>query len=90
MTQCLRIIVTGRVQGVCYRANALKQAEKLNLTGFVRNLNDGSVEAVACGDTADLQAFTNWCRQGPLLAKVANIAIQTHDSTETFQSFEIR
>ena len=90
MSSCLHIIVKGRVQGVYFRAYTQKQAVKLNLNGFVRNLANGDVEIVASGDQADLQRLVVWCHKGPLFAKVTNVISSSHHSAETFTDFEIR
>ncbi|NJA04345.1 acylphosphatase [Methylococcaceae bacterium WWC4] len=90
MKDCLHIIVKGRVQGVYFRAYTQKQAVKLNLSGFVRNLSDGSVEIVASGHPDDLQKLVAWCHKGPLLAKVAELVVNAHQPDEHWQAFEIR
>jgi acylphosphatase len=66
----LHLTVTGRVQGVYYRASAAQRARELGLAGWVRNLPDGGVEALAEGPRADLEAFVAWCRRGPPAARV--------------------
>ena len=90
MTECLHIIVKGRVQGVYFRAYTQKQAVKLNIKGFVRNLANGSVEIVACGHPDELQKLTAWCHKGPLLAKVSQVIANAHAGDEHFDGFEIR
>ena len=70
----MRFIIHGRVQGVFYRACAQKKAKRLLLTGFVRNLPDGSVEAIAVGSNEQLRAFHDWLKKGPPLAKVTEVA----------------
>lgn len=69
----LDIRVSGRVQGVYYRANARAEAQRLGLKGFVRNELDGDVFAEAEGDRDPLQAFVAWCRRGPEGAKVESV-----------------
>lgn len=64
------IHVTGRVQGVYYRASAQAEASRLALNGFVRNEEDGSVYAEAEGEKDALDRFLAWCRRGPSRAKV--------------------
>ena len=74
--QCaVRVRITGRVQGVCYRAWAQSNAQALGLSGWVRNLRDGAVEALFSG--ADIQVFEMLarCRKGPPGAFVADVAI---------------
>jgi len=90
MSECVHIIVKGRVQGVYFRAFTQKQAVKLNLKGFVRNLADGSVEIVACGHSADMHKLLVWCHKGPFLAKVGEVLVNPYQVYEHFEVFEIR
>ncbi|WP_415879724.1 acylphosphatase [Methylomonas sp. TEB] len=90
MSECLHIIVKGRVQGVYFRAYTQKQAVKLNIKGFVRNLADGSVEIIGNGHPDDLQKLVAWCHKGPILAKVSEVIINPHALSEHFELFEIR
>lgn len=90
MSTCLHIIVKGRVQGVYFRAYTQKQAVKLNLNGFVRNLANGDVEVVACGERAAVQQLAAWCHKGPLLARVSEVIVNEHPAHEAFADFEIR
>ena len=66
--------VSGRVQGVGFRRWAEKQAEKLNLSGWVRNLSDGRVEIMAVGKETDELKFWQICQKGPLFGKVIEIS----------------
>jgi acylphosphatase len=68
-----RLIVTGRVQGVGFRYFVLRQAQRLGLAGWVRNLPDGGVEAFVEGQPAELKQIEALLRQGPALARVENI-----------------
>ncbi|QSB01725.1 acylphosphatase [Methylomonas sp. BW4-1] len=90
MSECLHIIVKGRVQGVYFRAYTQKQAVKLNVKGFVRNLADGSVEIIGNGHPDDLQKLVAWCHKGPMLAKVSEVIVNPHAASEHFELFEIR
>ncbi len=90
MNNCLHIIVKGRVQGVYFRAYTQKQAVKLNISGFVRNLSNGDVEIFARGETDALRQLVSWCHKGPILAKVGQVIANSHDSGEMFDGFEIR
>ncbi|MCQ8129656.1 acylphosphatase [Methylomonas rivi] len=90
MSECLHIIVKGRVQGVYFRAYTQKQAVKLNVNGYVRNLSNGDVEIVARGEHAALQQLVAWCHKGPLLAKVSAVIVNDHGGHEAFAEFEIR
>lgn len=73
--QGMHIWISGRVQGVSFRASTKKRADVLGLTGFVRNLDDGRVEIKVFGDTTALQQFLVYCRKGPLLACVSQLEI---------------
>lgn len=66
----VRFLVSGRVQGVFFRASTRTQALRLGLTGHARNLPDGAVEVVASGEPAALDALADWLRQGPPAARV--------------------
>jgi acylphosphatase len=90
VSACVQITVKGRVQGVYFRAYTQKQAIKLNLNGFVRNLPNGNVEIVACGDASALQSLVSWCHKGPLLAKVNEVIVTESAEIEVFAGFEIR
>ncbi len=68
-----RFVVTGRVQGVGYRYYARQRADRLGITGFARNLRDGSVEVVAEGDEAAVAAFEDALRQGPSFSEVEGL-----------------
>ena len=67
---CMRCYISGTVQGVWFRASTKEQADKLNISGWVRNLTDGRVEVFACGTEQQLELFYSWLQQGPQLAKV--------------------
>lgn len=86
--ECAHIIVTGRVQGVYYRATAEETARILGLTGWVKNCSDGNVEILAEGDRAALENFINWCHQGPPLARVKNVSADWQPATGQFSTFE--
>lgn len=70
---CLRCHVAGRVQGVWYRGSTQRQALALGITGYARNLPDGRVEVLACGEAAALQQLRDWLWQGPPAAEVTDV-----------------
>ena len=70
---CVRYRVTGRVQGVYYRGSAQSQAQALDITGYARNLSNGQVEVVACGESTRLDQLKDWLWQGPRLAEVTDV-----------------
>ena len=71
----VRVVVSGRVQGVFFRATCAARARELDLAGFVRNLHDGRVEAEFEGPEADVEAMVEWCRRGPAHARVASVEV---------------
>jgi len=74
MTNAAHVSITGRVQGVGYRAWAVRQAQKRGLRGWVRNRLDGSVEALIIGDEPEIADMIAACRKGPSLAQVEDVA----------------
>jgi acylphosphatase len=86
----LKLIISGRVQGVCYRWFTRDTAVELGLTGWVRNLPDGTVEAVVEGEKEKLEQLLGWCKQGPDLARVTDIQAEWEEATGEFQDFSIR
>lgn len=89
MKICRHYRINGQVQGVFFRASTRQQAMALGLTGWVRNLADGRVEAVACGKSAQLDLFEQWLKRGPELAKVDSVEVTAEDYTP-YSGFEIR
>ncbi len=75
----VRLTIHGRVQGVGYRAFVADQAERLGLSGWVRNRRDGAVEAVVAGEEATVEDFIARCRQGPRAAIVSGVASEPWD-----------
>lgn len=84
-------LILGRVQGVGYRFATLKKAMELNLTGWVKNCEDGSVEVLAEGTKKNLDSLISWLRVGPPSASVREIKIIGRQEilTTQFKSFEI-
>ena len=70
---CARFMVSGRVQGVFFRSSTRERARALGLTGHARNLADGRVEVVACGDAGALGALETWLHAGPPAARVSRV-----------------
>ena len=71
----VRVIVTGRVQGVFFRATCAARARSAGLAGWVRNRPDGAVEAAFEGPDADVEAMISWCRSGTDLSRVESVEI---------------
>ncbi|HLF15945.1 MAG TPA: acylphosphatase [Candidatus Thermoplasmatota archaeon] len=85
----LRLLVSGRVQGVWFRESTRQEAERLGVTGWVRNLPDGRVEAVLEGETAAVQALAAWCRRGPERAWVEAVEQVEETPTGSFPDFRV-
>jgi acylphosphatase len=71
--EAARFFVSGRVQGVGFRASTRREALALGLSGYARNLADGRVEAFAQGEHADIETFARWLQHGPSLARVEDV-----------------
>jgi len=85
----VNIKIYGRVQGVFFRHNTKKVADKLSVRGWIRNQLDGSVEIIAEGDDKSVDGLINWCRKGPIGAKVENIEVKEVKYKKEFDSFSI-
>lgn len=83
------IYVSGRVQGIYYRKNARRSALSFGLTGWVRNLPDRRVEAVAEGERSRVEDFLGWCREGPSMAIVRGLEVAWEAATGEFSTFRI-
>lgn len=86
----IHCFVSGKVQGVSYRAAAQRQALALNISGWVRNLADGRVELVARGSIDAMDKFIAWLWEGPRLASVTDVTVTEAKITEKLEEFEIR
>lgn len=89
MKKRLRIVVSGRVQGVWYRASTRSQAQSLELLGEVWNRLDGRVEIIAEGPEEGLQQFLAWCNAGPPGARVDGLESSWSPATGEFDEFRI-
>ena len=85
----MRVIISGRVQGVFFRAYTMETAAALKLNGWVRNLHDGSVEAVFEGEDANVQKMLEWCKKGPPHATVKKVDAAEEPYTGEFRDFRI-
>jgi acylphosphatase len=86
----VRIIVSGRVQGVFFRRAAAEQARTLGVNGFARNLDDGSVEIVGEGKRRNLEMLLAWARKGPPHARVDAVQAQWEPYRGEFAQFRVR
>jgi acylphosphatase len=89
MSTAVTVKVTGRVQGVAFRWYAVQEAERLGVTGWVRNEPDGSVAAHLEGEESAVDAMVAWCRRGPSYASVRQVAVTAAQPTGT-RAFDIR
>ncbi len=89
MRSAIHFWVTGRVQGVYFRASTQATARALGLTGWVRNLPDGQVEGVACGSQRQLDHLVRWLHKGPEQAQVTHLEI-VPEPAQDWQDFAIR
>ncbi|WP_088240130.1 acylphosphatase [Calothrix rhizosoleniae] len=85
----VHVFISGRVQGVGYRYATVELASKLGLSGWVRNLPDGRVEAVFEGWHSTVEQMIRWCHQGPPAAVVENVVVE-YEQPEGLGGFEIR
>lgn len=86
----ITLLVSGKVQGVSYRASTAEAAQRLDLKGYARNLSDGRVEVVAEGAGEALVALEQWCRKGPPAAQVTSVESEKATATGEFHSFDVR
>ena len=85
----VHVYISGRVQGVCFRAMTQQTALNLKLTGWVRNMNDGRVEALLEGEDAAVDQMVVWCKTGPPAARVDDIEIIEKPYMGNMRSFHI-
>ncbi|MCS3430715.1 acylphosphatase [Klebsiella sp. BIGb0407] len=89
--QCVKYRVYGRVQGVGFRYSVWREAQQLALTGYARNLDDGSVEVLACGSSDQLEKLLSWLNAGgPRGARVDNVFSATHQPEQHWTEFKVR
>jgi len=85
-----RLFISGVVQGVSYRASTQEQARRRGIVGWVKNLEDGRVEALAQGSKDQMTELLEWCRKGPPAAKVEKVDVSWEEVGDEFRSFEVR
>lgn len=89
--QCVKYRIYGRVQGVGFRYSTWREAKQLALTGYARNLDDGSVEVLACGSQEQLEKLLNWLNAGgPPGARVDNVFPTVHQPEQHWTEFSVR
>jgi len=84
------VLVSGKVQGVFFRSSTKDKAEELGISGWVRNLSDGRVEAIFEGEKEDVDKMVEWCRKGPEYARVTGIDVFMEDYKGEFKDFLLR
>ncbi len=89
MTARVHVVIIGKVQGVCFRIATKQEAEKYAVTGWVRNRIDGSVEAVFEGKKDRVESVLEWCREGPITARVKKVETKWEEHKNEFESFQI-
>ncbi|MFT5594251.1 MAG: acylphosphatase [Oceanicoccus sp.] len=87
--QAYHVYVSGKVQGVYYRASTAKKAQLLGLSGWVKNLTDGRVELFAQGPVESLEQLLSWCQKGPILAKISDIEYEMAQVDANMAQFEV-
>lgn len=87
---CVHLIISGKVQGVSYRLATQRIAEKLELTGCVKNKENGDVDIIASGGQPALSQFINWTKRGPKYADVDTVVIAYITTPQHFSDFSIR
>lgn len=85
-----RLLIQGRVQGVGYRANTRRMANKLNLRGWVRNLRNGDVELLVEGSEVEVDRLIVWCHRGPTSAYVSKVRVEKSKATREFDGFAVK
>lgn len=86
----VHVFLEGKVQGVFFRDSTRQEAGKLGVTGWVRNLPDGRVEAVLEGEAKAVDELVSWARQGPPQARVDNMDVQVEEPAGEFDGFQVR
>ena len=85
----VRILISGFVQGVGFRHFIKSNAQSLNLTGWVKNIPGGNVEANIQGDEKNIESLIALCKKGTFLSEVENIEVEKNNDSERFDKFEI-
>ena len=84
------VLISGRVQGVWFRSSTKQKAEQLGVTGWVRNTQDGRVEAIFEGEENSVKSLIEWCHHGPPLAKIEKVEVKNQNFTNGFDDFSIK
>lgn len=84
------VFISGRVQGVWFRQSTRHKADELGISGWVRNLPDGRVQALFEGEKSQVEALINWCWQGPTRAEVKDVRVEWLAPSSEFSGFHVR
>ena len=90
MIRKVKILVSGRVQGVYFRLFTQNKAKHFAIKGSAKNLSDGRVEIIAEADSMAIEKFIKWCHKGPITARVDHLDITELQHDETLTSFDIK
>ncbi len=82
-------IISGKVQGVCFRMETKKKADRNNVYGWVKNRSDGTVEALFEGDKKEVDSVVKWCEQGPMFSNVSAVDTEIETYAGEFVNFKI-
>jgi acylphosphatase len=86
----VKIVVTGHVQGVFFRAYAKDLANELGISGWIRNEPGGNVSVTAQGPSVFIDRFIKWCHEGPPTSKIKDVTVKEDTEAELYEGFEIR
>ena len=86
----VHLFIKGRVQGVFFRESTRIKAKQLEINGWVKNLNDGRVEAVFEGENEKIKKIIKWAEKGPIISRVDDVEIKEEEYKDEFKNFEIR
>ena len=87
--ETVHLMISGKVQGVFFRDSSRIVAEKLKITGWIKNREDGKVEAVVSGEEKNVKAFVDWCKSGPDRAEVQEVVVSQKEKI-SFKKFEVK
>ena len=86
----VRVLISGRVQGVFFRGSTKHKSDSIGLFGWVKNNLDGTVEAVFEGEDEKIEQILKWCRRGPFFARVKDVKVFEENYKDEFKSFSVR
>ena len=89
MSKCIHLLISGKVQGVFFRQSLKVIAKKNNVVGWVKNLDDGCVEAILEGNENSVDAVVNWAFKGPANSRVDDVKMKNHPTDNNFLDFEV-